>query len=87
MPELVYGLCAVTSFACAALLLRGYRASRARLLLWSALCFLGLAVSDAILLLHALEILTGFEPWRGVAGLVGVSCLLYGLIVETSEPW
>ena len=34
MATLVYALCALTSLACAVLLLRGYLSSRARLLLW-----------------------------------------------------
>ena len=80
MPELVYGLCAVTSFACAALLLRGYRRFRGGLLLWSALCFLALAISDAILLLHTLDLVRGLETVRGMVSLAGISCLVYGLI-------
>ena len=45
-PATVYLLCFLTSFACAVLLLRSYRASLARLLLWSGLCFLLLAVTN-----------------------------------------
>ena len=41
MATLVYALCALTSLACAVLLLRGYASSRVRLLLWSGLCFCG----------------------------------------------
>ena len=43
MSEIVYLLCAATSALCAALLVRSYRRSRSRLLLWSCLCFVGLA--------------------------------------------
>ena len=82
MPELVYGLCVVTSFACAALLLRGYWRFRGRLLLWSALCFLGLALSDSILLLHTLELVPGLETLRGLVSLTGISFLIYGLIFD-----
>ena len=82
MPELVYGLCVVTSFACAALLLRGYRRFRGRLLLWSALCFLALALSDAILLLYTLELVPGLETLRGMVSLAGISFLIYGLIFD-----
>ena len=38
-PALVYTLCFLTSSACALLLARNYRRTGARLLLWSALCF------------------------------------------------
>ncbi len=80
MAELVYALCALTSVACAVLLLRGYAHSGTRLLLWSALCFIGLGVNDALLLDTTLS----GRPWplRGVAGFAGVVCLLYGLIMD-----
>jgi hypothetical protein len=37
------------SVACAALLVRSYRATRVRLLLWSSLCFAGLALNNVLL--------------------------------------
>ena len=49
MIQLVYVLCALTSLACAILLLRGYFRTRVRLLLWSGLCFAGLALNNALL--------------------------------------
>ena len=49
MAELVYGLCALTSAGCAALLFQGYRRSGTRLLFWSSLCFAGLALNNALL--------------------------------------
>lgn len=49
MPELVYGLCAITSLFCAGLLVRAYFARKTRLLLWSSLCFVGLAVNNIVL--------------------------------------
>ena len=49
MIQLVYVLCALTSIACAVLLLRGYFRTRVRLLLWSGLCFVGLALNNALL--------------------------------------
>jgi hypothetical protein len=49
MATAVYALCAVTSMLCAWLLLRGYRSSQARLLLWSGLCFVGLAINNLVL--------------------------------------
>ncbi|HEY2386482.1 MAG TPA: DUF5985 family protein [Candidatus Binatia bacterium] len=45
--DAVYVLCTVTSLLCALLLFRGYRRSGIRLLLWSALCFAGLALNNA----------------------------------------
>jgi hypothetical protein len=49
MAEAVYVLCMLTSLFCAFLLLRSYRAGRSRLLLWSTVCFAGLAISNALL--------------------------------------
>lgn len=49
MPEAVYITCMLTSLFCALLLFRSYRAQRGRLLFWSMLCFFGLAVDNALL--------------------------------------
>ena len=80
----VYVLCALTSAICAALLVRGYRQSGARLLFWSALCFIGFALNNVLLIVDTrmfpeLDLLT----WRLVPALAGVMLLLYGLIWET----
>jgi hypothetical protein len=84
MVTLVYALCALTSLACAVLLLRGYFASRARLLLWSGLCFTGLAANNVILLIDTRVVPTiDLSLWRSLPALAGVAILLYGLIWET----
>jgi Family of unknown function (DUF5985) len=49
MGPAVYILGALTTLVCAILLTRGYIHSRARLLLWSALCFFGLTVSNTLI--------------------------------------
>ena len=83
MAEAVYILCALTSLLCAVLLLRAWRRSRLRLLLWSALCFAGLAVNNGVLLLDLVIFPdVDFSVWRGATALVSVSVLLYGLIWE-----
>jgi hypothetical protein len=84
MATLVYALCAITSLACAVLLLRGYLRSRARLLLWSGLCFAGLAANNVILLVDK-RVVPGMDLslWRSLPALVGVAILLYGLVWET----
>lgn len=84
MATLVYALCALTSLACAVLLLRGYFASRARLLLWSGLCFVGLAANNAILLIDTRVVPTiDLSMWRTLPAVAGVAILLYGLVWET----
>ena len=89
MAKLVYVLCALTSLACAAMLLRGYLRSRARLLLWSSLCFVFLFLNNVLLFVDKVvlpdqDTMFGvpFAVWRSMAALVGVGLLLVGLIWE-----
>jgi hypothetical protein len=77
----VYVLCAGTALACAVLLLRGYRRSQARLLLWCGLFFAAMTVENAVLFLDVVvypEI--DLLAVRRAVGLAGVFLLLYGLI-------
>jgi hypothetical protein len=84
MATLVYTLCALTSLACAVLLLRGYASSRARLLLWAGLCFAGLAANNILLLIDKRVVPTvDLSLWRSLPALAGVALLLYGLVWET----
>jgi hypothetical protein len=86
--EIVYILCALTSFACAALLWRAYLRSGTRLLFWSAVCF-GLLTIDNVLLYIDLAIVPttlDLRAYRTLVGLIGFSCLLYGLIWELDRP-
>jgi hypothetical protein len=84
MAELVYLLCAVTSFACAALLIRSYRSARTGLLLWSSLCFAGLAANNTLLYVDLA--LTppdvDLSLLRGLLALGSMLVLIYGLIWE-----
>lgn len=77
----IYLACAITSIACAALLVRGWRRSRARLLLWSSLGFTGLAVNN--LLLFADKVIApdvDMSLYRAATGFVAVAILLGGLV-------
>jgi hypothetical protein len=53
VAEVVYLLCALTSVACAVLLMRQHRLVRGKgrggLLIWSTICFGGLALANAVL--------------------------------------
>jgi hypothetical protein len=84
MAETVYLLCAATSAACAVLLLRAHHRTRTRLLLWSGLCFVGLALSNAVLVIDLILVPdVDLATWRLVPAAAGVALLLYGLVWET----
>ena len=84
MPEAVYLLCALTSVLCAGLLIRSYRANRSRLLLWSTLCFSGLALNNILLFVErVLMPAHDLQMWRSLAALVAFATLLIGLIWES----
>lgn len=80
----VYLLCLATSAICAVLLARSYSRTGARLLLWSSLCFVFLALNNLIVVIDILVLPTQVDLsiWRLVASLVAVGVLLYGFIWE-----
>lgn len=83
MGPIIYGLCALTCLLCAVLLLRAYMRGRARVLFWSGLCFVGLTVSNVLLVLDRLVLpLADLSTARLAVGLVAVLLLLYGLVME-----
>lgn len=84
MIDMVYVLCALTSLACAVLLLRGYFRTHVRLLLWSGLCFVGLALNNALLVIDVMSTpLADMSNWRTLPALGGVALLLYGLVWDS----
>jgi hypothetical protein len=81
MGTVVYSLCALTSLACAVLLVRGYRRTRARLLLWSATCFCGLFLNNLLLVVDLSLVPTiDLLVIREVPAVLGVAALIYGLV-------
>lgn len=84
MAAIIYSLCAVTCLVAFVLLLRGWRATRLRLLFWSALCFAGLSINNVLLVLDKLIFPTQVDlsTWRLVTALIAVLLLLFGLIWE-----
>ncbi len=86
MATAVYVLCALTSLACAVLLLRAWRATRQRLLLWSALCFLFLAVNNVLLPIDLLVVPdVDLSLLRTGSACAGFAVLLLGLVWETGR--
>ena len=86
MGFLVYALCALTSLACAVMLLRGYRQTRVRLLLWSALCFACFALNNVLLIVDE-RILPSrdLSVLRSLPSVLGIALLLYGLVWESDR--
>jgi hypothetical protein len=81
VAAIIYLLCAFTAGLCACLLLLGYRRGRYRLLLWSGLCFAGLTVNNAILVLDKIAFPTvDLSVLRTSIALLSMMILLYGLI-------
>jgi len=85
MAESVYILGTLTTLLCAVLLLRGYRHSKQRLLLWSGLCFCGLTLSNALLFIDLVLLPTTADLYRLRLGIAAAAMLvlLYGLIWES----
>jgi hypothetical protein len=84
MASVVYALCALTSGLCTFLLLRAYLASRARLLLWSSLAFIGLTLNNLLLFLDLIIFPTvDLSLYRSLLAAVSVMVLLLGLIWDS----
>jgi hypothetical protein len=73
----------LVTLACAILLLRGYIRGRRRLLLWSGLCFLGLAASNLVVFVD-LVLLPDVDLyiWRLLLAAIAMMLLVFGLIWE-----
>lgn len=84
MQLLVTLLGSLTVGLCALLLLRAYARVRQRLLLWSGLCFAGLTLSNALVIVD-LAVVPGFSiyVWRLAVAVLALLLLLYGLIFES----
>lgn len=84
MAAAVYVLCALTSLACAVLLLRGFATRGVRLLLWSGLGFIWFAVGNAMLVADLVIFPDrDLQLLREVPVLAGIIILLYGLVWDS----
>lgn len=83
MAAVIYSLCAITGALCAWLLVRAYLRTRSSLLLWSSICFAGLALNNVALWADKLVFpRTDLSILRISIGLFATAVLLYGLIWE-----
>lgn len=84
MAPVIYSLCTLTALVCAWLLLRAWRRSGYRLLLWSGLCFAGLTLNNLLLVVDKVVLpAVDLSIWRTSVALVAMAVLLYGLIWES----
>jgi hypothetical protein len=83
MATFFYLMCALVLLLCGILLTRAYLRSRLRLLLWSAICFMGLAISNLLVFID-LIMLPEVDLYlaRLAAAAMAMMILLYGLIWE-----
>ena len=80
----LYLLALFSSGACAGLLFGGYSRRRLRLLMWSAICFVGLTINNVALFVDLVvfpEI--DLRLARLIPALIGMTLLLYGFIWDT----
>lgn len=83
MPEAIYILCVVVSLGCAVLLFRNWGATRARLLLWSGICFIGLCLNNVLLFLDLVTVPeVDLSPWRALVALITLAVFIFGLIFD-----
>jgi hypothetical protein len=87
-PTVVYILCFLTSAACAWLLGRSYRRNGTRLLLWSSVCFVFLALNNLALVL---DLVVWPSPEvdlrlpRLLLALAAVVSLIWGFVWQAEE--
>lgn len=85
-PTAVYLLCFLTSSACATLLVRSFRRSGMRMLLWSALCFICLAANNLVVIVDLLLLPQwNFQLLRHLLLVLAVGVLLFGFIWDRED--
>ena len=85
-PTIVYLLCLGTSVTCAWLLGRSYSRNGTRLLLWSSICFVFLALNNLALVLDLMVLPSlDLKLVRLLLALAAVCALLFGFILRIEE--
>jgi hypothetical protein len=84
VKALIYLLCLLASAGCAALLVRTYLRSGTRLLLWSGICFVLLALNNLLVVVDLLILPDSIDlvPLRRLATLSAICVLVFGFIWE-----
>ena len=84
MSEVVAALCALAASACVVLLARAWLASRVPLLLWCMICFGGLAINNALLVIHEI-VEEDLRAWVQLPAAIGVGALCFGLVMRSDR--
>jgi hypothetical protein len=80
----LYIVAVLSSGTCAVLLFRGYMHRPVRLLMWSAICFVGLTVNNIALFIDLVVFPNiDLRLARLIPALIGMGCLVYGFIWDT----
>jgi len=83
LKVVLYLLAILSSLSCATLLMRAYLRQRVRLLMWSAICFIGLTINNVALFIDlVLFPQVDLRLLRLTPALLGMACLLYGFILD-----
>jgi len=84
MAEAVYVLCAAASVVCALLLWIGFRRSRTPLLMWSSVCFAGLAVNNLLIVIDLILVpQVDLSIIRALVAVASMVVLIHALIAQT----
>ena len=85
MSATLYLLNFAVNLLCSFLLLRAYRRVTKRLLLWSGLCFAGLAISSVMVFVDLIVFpAVDLFQVRLIIGIAAMALMVYGLIFEES---
>jgi hypothetical protein len=81
----LFVLAVLASLACTLLLYRGYRNTRLRILLWSALCFVCLTINNLLVFVDLIVLpeTVDLRVLRHTTALTGMAFLLYGFIRDS----
>ena len=87
MGEIVYSLCALTSLACAVLLVRAWMRTRAKLLAWSSACFVGFTINNVLLVFDFVlfKAESDLSMARASTAFLSVLALVVGLVWSSNE--
>jgi len=81
--DALYSVCFLTSLSCCLLLIRSYRRTGSKVLLWGAACFVLLAIDNLFVIVDLIVLpMIDLSPLRLFVTLLAVSTLLFGFVRE-----